>query len=80
MLLCAGTVDECSLVKPAANTHEVEQSSRVVILQTLSGGGKQGSIQLRVPTAPEIIMPGPHMLFCMLQRDVYSPSVWVTLK
>lgn len=63
------------LIRPAAVTHSSDPNQREVALE-LTGGGS-GSMNVRLPSNPNITPPGYYMLFLVDSQGVPSVAQWV---
>lgn len=73
--------DRAVLVAPSATTHSTNMHQRVVGLKVVDNPANDNNPKVMVVEGPpnrNIAPPGMYMLF-LLNGDVYSKAVWVTL-
>ncbi|GIL93152.1 hypothetical protein Vretimale_19388 [Volvox reticuliferus] len=68
------------LVAPSSTTHSYNTNQRLVGLEVIANivGSPNGVVTVRGPPNINIAPPGMYMLF-LLNGDVYSKAIWVTL-
>ena len=72
------TLRRISLVRPSATTHSTDNDQRLVDLPFVRAADRKGWT-VQVPTNPNLVPPGPYMMFALDSKGRPSEALWVTV-
>ncbi len=74
----AGSIGAINLIRPGSTTHGVNMTQRIVHASFTVGAN--GTLQVQMPTNPDVAPPGPYMLFLLNDQGVPSDAAMFFLE